>query len=215
MSLAHTAAKPDYDSIASFYQTHWCGHYHPGLIAMLQRLVTNNLVPSARILDVCCGTGTVARDLAARGFRVTGIDASPEMLHYAHEQVPDAEFIIADAREFAVAPVFDAAICTFDSLSYMLSRDELSCVFANIFAALRPAGVFVFDLSLEETYKREWQRTCSVVEDDEAFFIRGSYDERDRLGRTLITRFHRNGAWVRTDVEFVVRCHELEEICHA
>jgi SAM-dependent methyltransferase len=213
MASATSRILPDYSSIAEFYQTHWCGHYHPGLIAMLQRLVINHLPRRARILDVCCGTGTVARHFAAQGFRITGIDASREMLHYAREQVPDAEFIVADARDFAFPSVFDAALCTFDSLSYMLSREELLSTFANVRAALRPAGVFAFDMSLEETYKREWQSTCSVIEEDEACFVRGSYDETDRLGRTLITRFHRNGAWERTDVAFVVRCHDLTEIC--
>ena len=213
MASASSGTIPDYNSIAGFYQTHWCGHYHPGLIAMLQRLVTSHLRSRARILDVCCGTGTVARHLVAQGFRITGVDASEEMLHHAREQVTNAEFIIADARNFSVACVFDAAICTFDSLSYMLSREDVLSTFANIHAALRPGGVFAFDLSLEETYRREWQRTCSIIKEDEACFIRGSYDETARLGRTLITRFHRNGTWERADVEFVVRCHDLTEIC--
>ncbi len=129
MTSAGSGMIPDYNSIAGFYQTHWCGHYHPGLLAMLQRLVINRLPPRARILDVCCGTGTVARHLAAHGFRITGVDASAEMLHFAREQVPDAEFIIADVRNFAVASVFDVALCTFDSLSYMLSRQELLSTF--------------------------------------------------------------------------------------
>ncbi len=204
--------RPDYDPIASFYQRHWCGHYHQGLIAMLHRLVIDELASGARILDVCCGTGTVARHLAEQGFAVTGLDASPEMLRYARKQAPNGEFIVADARQFCVARIFEAALCTFDSVSYLLSAADLLRVFSNVHAALIPDGRFVFDLSLEDAYKREWDRSCTMIDDDEASFIRGSYDEADRLGRTFITRFHRNGTWQRTDVAFVTRSYELREI---
>lgn len=94
------------------------------------------------------------------------------MLRYAREQAPAGEFVVADARAFRLAPVFDAAVCTFDSVSYMLSADDLVSVFSSVHAALGRQGIFVFDVSLEETYEREWQRTCSVIDDDEACFIR-------------------------------------------
>lgn len=206
------ANPPDYNRIAGFYQRHWCQHYHPGLIAMLDRLLVSKLPPRARVLDVCCGTGTVARYLAQQGLRVTGIDSSEQMLRYAHEQVPGGEFVVADARDFRVASEFDAALCTFDSVSYMLSTDDLISLFSSVHAALAPHGVFIFDVSLEETYKREWQRTCSVIDDEEACFIRGTYDQTERIGRTFITRFHRDGSWQRTDVDFVTRCYDLREL---
>ncbi len=210
-----TKGRPDYNPIATFYRRHWCAHYHAGLLAMLGRLLLTRLAPGSRILDICCGTGTVAQDLVRRGFAVTGMDASEEMLRYAIQEVPKAEFLLADARTFDLPPEYDAAICTFDSLSYMLNPEDLQRVFSNVHAALRPGGVMVFDLSLEEAYKTEWQRSCSIVEDDEACFVRGSYDERERLGRTLITRFDRNGTWERTDVVFLTRCHTPEEVLNA
>ena len=54
----------------------------------------------ARILDVCCGTGYLAGLLAARGYRVTGIDASAAMIGFARETAPEAEFSVADAARF-------------------------------------------------------------------------------------------------------------------
>src|SRR4051812_39352155 len=106
MAKAATTNSPDYNVIAGFYQKHWCAHYHAGLVAMLGRLLLARLTAKARILDVCCGTGTVAKHLITQGFRVTGIDASEEMLGYAIEEVPTAEFLVADARVFDLPPVF-------------------------------------------------------------------------------------------------------------
>ena len=182
---------------------------------MLGRLLLAHLAKGARVLDICCGTGTVAQHLVGRGFVVTGIDASEEMLRYASEEVPGAEFLVADARAFHLPPVFHGASCTFDSLSYMLTIEDLERVFSRVHVALRPGGAFVFDLSLEEAFKTEWQKSWSIIDDDEACFIRDSYDEHGRLGRTLITRFHRKLGWERTDVEFHTRYYKPAEILHA
>jgi SAM-dependent methyltransferase len=216
MSATITApSRADYNPIAGFYRKHWCGHYHAGLTAMLDRVLLADLPDGAHVLDLCCGTGTVARHLVDRGFSVTGVDASEEMLRYARQEVPGGEFFVADAEAFRLPPVFHGALCTFDSLSYLLDEEALVRAFSNVHDALRPKGRFVFDLSLEAAYKSEWGESCSIVNTDEACFVRGSYDERERLGRTLITTFQRRGSWERTDVEFLARCHRPEEVLRA
>lgn len=50
----------------------------------------------------------------------------------------------------------------------LLNAEDLGRVFSCVRAALRPGGLFVFDLSLEQAYKTEWQRSCAIVEEDEA-----------------------------------------------
>lgn len=125
------------------------------------------------------------------------------------------EFLAADARAFHLPPVFHGVICTCDSLSYMLTLENLERVFSRVHVALRPRGAFVFDLSLEEAYKTEWQKSCPIIDGDEACLIRGSYDEHGRLGQTLITRSHRKLGWERTDVELHTRCYKPVEILHA
>jgi SAM-dependent methyltransferase len=215
LAQPNTAGRPDYNPSAAFYRKHWCSHYHEGLLSMLARVLLSRLTPGAVILDVCCGAGTVARNLVSRGFAVTGVDASDEMLRYAARDVPKARFLVRDARAFDLPSEFDAAICTFDSLSYMLDREDLMRVFSCVRAALKPGGLFVFDLSLEETYKSEWLQSCAVVEEDEASFVRGTYDAHERIGHTNITTFHRNGVWERTDVSFMARCYSPEEVLTA
>jgi SAM-dependent methyltransferase len=212
---AATLTTPDYDSIAAFYQKHWCSHYHSGLMAMADRYLLRNLPAGARLLDLCCGTGTLARSLLDRGYTVTGIDASAGMLRHAAAQAPEAEFLVADARQFHLPAMFDAALCTFDSISYFQQLEELENVFRNVCQALRPGASFVFDLSLEEAYKEEWRRSCSIVEDDEVCFIRGSYDEHNRTGQTLITLFSLQRTWERTDVSFTARCRTPDEVLQA
>lgn len=202
----------DYNPIAGFYRKHWCSHYHRGLVAMVERLLLCNIRPGSRILDVCCGTGLIARHLTDKGFRVTGVDASAGMLAFAREEVPEGDFRNADARCFVVPERCEGAVCTFDSLSYMLTEEDLGGVFESVNGALEPGGTFLFDLSLEGAYRSEWGRECAIVEEGEAHFVRGSYDPLRRMGTTRVTSFVRNGSWNRVDATFLTRCHDPETV---
>jgi SAM-dependent methyltransferase len=98
------------------------------------------------VLDLCCGTGLLAGELAARGYRVVGVDASDAMLALARERLgPEVTLSRGTLPELAVEGVFDAAVCTFDGLNY-LTPDELRLTMGAVAGRLRPAGWLVFDL---------------------------------------------------------------------
>ena len=98
------------------------------------------------VLDLCCGTGLLAGELIARGYRVVGVDASEAMLALARERLgPEVELSRTTLPELEGDGVFDAAVCTFDGLNY-LTPDELRLTMAAVALRLRPAGWLVFDL---------------------------------------------------------------------
>ena len=98
------------------------------------------------VLDLCCGTGLLAGELVARGYRVVGVDASDAMLTLARERLgPEVVLSRMTLPDLAVEGVFDAAVCTFDGLNY-LTPDELRLTMAAVADCLRPAGWLVFDL---------------------------------------------------------------------
>lgn len=204
----------DYNPIAGFYQRHWSNHYHPWAVTMLDKVLCSRLARSVRVLDLCCGNGIIAKHLAGLGYRVTGLDRSEGMLRFAKRNSPDSCFVAADARNFELSPVFDGAISTFDSMNHILLPEELTQVFRNVCACLRSGGLFVFDINLEESYREAWNRTCSIIREKHAFFIRGDYDAATRLGRTEITVFEENGAWSRTDVTLLQRFYPAKDVVH-
>jgi trans-aconitate methyltransferase len=110
--------------------------YGKGLLSLL--------APQAgeRILDLGCGTGHLARDIAASGARVVGIDASAEMIEQARKAYPGIEFRVADARTFSFPYRFDA-IFSNAALHWI---PEAERVLERISAALRPGGRFVAEL---------------------------------------------------------------------
>ena len=89
------------------------------------------------VLDLCCGTGLLAGELIARGYRVVGVDASDAMLALARERLgPEVALSRMTLPDLTVEGVFDAAVCTFDGLNY-LTPDELRLTMA---AVARPAS---------------------------------------------------------------------------
>jgi SAM-dependent methyltransferase len=85
-----------------------------------------DLKPGARVLDVPCGHGRIALELAQRGQRVTGVDLSEEALALARadasERRLDLAFERRDMRDLPWREAFDAAICVGNSFAYLDDR---------------------------------------------------------------------------------------------
>ena len=175
----------------------------------IEKLLLDDLAPGSRVLDLCCGSGQMARALQTRGYCVTGLDASPEMLRLAKENAPAAEFCVADARVFHRPARFDAAISTFNSLAHIQAVEDLTLVFRNVREALRPEGSFLFDLSMEEAYSSRWRGSFAIVAEDHACAVRPIYDPETRIGTNRVTLFEANdGSWNRSDFTITQKCHE-------
>ncbi len=202
----------DYDRFAWVYNKHWGGGFAQQVLPILENLVLRRLSAKARILDLCCGTGQLARALVACGYQVTGLDGSEEMLHFACENAPGAEFIVADARSFKLPGIYHAVVSTFDSLNHIMSLDELTGVFRNVYAALREGGFFFFDLNMEEGYKATWHDSFGIVEDDLVCVVRSNYRPEERTARFDATVFHLDGGWQRSDVILHQKCYLEAEV---
>jgi SAM-dependent methyltransferase len=178
----------------------------------LQHLLFPALSPGARVLDLCCGTGNLAKQLASRGYAVTGVDASGEMLRIAREHVPEAVFLQTDAADFTLESPVDAAVCVFDSLNHLVDPGQLEGAFRSVCAALVHGGCFIFDVNTSLAYGERWNGSACEVEADHAFFLRGGFDHETRIGHTQITMFRLLDGWQRSDVEMRQRPWEGCEI---
>ncbi|WP_433270411.1 class I SAM-dependent methyltransferase [Actinosynnema sp. CS-041913] len=115
----------------------------PPTVDAAVRLLLERLPDSARVLDIGSGTGRpVAGDLAAAGHRVMGVDVSAEMVAIAREQVPDADFVHADIREWDSAAGSWDAVCAFFPFLQMTRADTIK-VLGDIARWLKPGGLLV------------------------------------------------------------------------
>jgi 2-polyprenyl-3-methyl-5-hydroxy-6-metoxy-1,4-benzoquinol methylase len=104
---------------------------------------------SKNILDIGCGTGRHAIELARRGYKVTGVDLSKAQLERAKEKAKDSklevEFIQKDARELEFEGLFDAAIMICEGAFSLMETDEMNFkILQNAADALKENGKFIF-----------------------------------------------------------------------
>lgn len=108
-----------------------------------------------RALEIACGPGQHARTLAAWGFRCVGLDRSAAMLDFARQQPggndPDVAWQLGDMRDFALDAPAELAFCLMDSLSHLLTLDELLDHLGAVARNVTPGGLYV----LEQSHPRD------------------------------------------------------------
>lgn len=105
-------------------------------------------VPVQSVLDVGCGTGIHSVELAKRGYRVLGIDASEAMIERAREKsrgLENVSFLVSDARRLNISETFDTAIAMYGVVSYFTSEEDLLSFLGSVRSVLKEGGCFVFD----------------------------------------------------------------------
>lgn len=165
-----------------------------------------------RWLDLCCGTGGLLQLAAHRGFDVTGVDRSPFQLFHAAIKAPDARLVESDIEAFSETGRFDVVTCMFDSLNYLVRRDAIDAVLANVRTMLAPDGVFLFDIKTEEGFRRDEDRVFRT--DAWVAIFEGSYDAASALHRLQVTGFAKEptGSYARFDELHEQRAYEASDV---
>jgi len=204
-----------YDEIAGMYDRVWRDWYLPAALPALEKLFFSRVPRGARILDLCCGSGHVTKELARRGYRVTGIDSSAGLIALARKHLPGVDLRVQDARRLKLEGQYDAAISTFDSLNHILTMKELREVFVRVHGSLKREGLFVFDMNLEEAYAHELREWMVDRTEDSVSLARGSYDPVSKKAATELIWFvntGHDGVWRQHQSAVEQRCYEEREI---
>jgi SAM-dependent methyltransferase len=136
---------------APAYDTIYESKDYEGEVRLLRRIFLKHATgPVGRILDLGCGSGAHAVRLATDGFRVVGVDRSPEMLTVARATAErkglTVEFVEQDLRHVDLNQSFDAVIMMFAVLSYQTGDDDVQAALRSARRHLRPGGLLVFDV---------------------------------------------------------------------
>lgn len=126
-------------------------------------------IDDGRVLDIPCGIGRHAVELADRGFEVTGVDATEPYLDTARERAAEAgvdcEFVHADMREFRRPETFDLAVNLYTSFGYFEDRADDERAARNIHESLAPGGRLVMSLTSKEVLAGKFQQRGWSEED--------------------------------------------------
>jgi SAM-dependent methyltransferase len=128
-----------------FYETMLTDEASDRQTELIWRLL--ELEPGAEVLDLACGHGRIANRLAARGARVTGLDADELFLARAREGGADVEYVHGDMRSLPWAePRFDAVVLWFTAFGYFDEAANAG-VLRGIRRVLREGGRLLMDVN--------------------------------------------------------------------
>ncbi len=166
----------------------------------------------SRVLDLGCGHGRHAIELARRGHTVHGVDMMEGFITRARDDASRAKsgatFERADLRHFEATEPYDAAVCLFDAFG-LHRDDENAKVLSNMARALRPEGGFCLDLRNRDWMVRFLQPVTVLERGDDLMIDRHAIDSR--TGRLVDRRMMVRDGKVR-HAPFSVRLYGLPEI---
>lgn len=142
--------KQVFDSYSRYYDLLYNDKDYVSEAKFVTDLLFRHGVKTGRILELGCGTGKHAEQLARMAFTVSGIDLSASMIATANrskspEYRDRLTFVQGDVRTARVVGEFNAVLSLFHVASYQTTNQDLADMFSTAAAHLKPGGVFLFD----------------------------------------------------------------------
>lgn len=150
-------------------------------------------ITDGTLVELGCGTGTLAIQMHKSGYSVIGIDNSTDMLSLAAGKITDTSgitLLCQDMRELNLGTLYDGFYCLCDSLNYLLSSDDILFAFYGVKKHLRKNGIFIFDLKTSYFYQHILgdQVFCDHQQDC-GYTWENSYFEEDGINQYDLTFF--------------------------
>ena len=207
-----------YDALASSYDGLMVDGAYLRRAEWLDRRLRKSAVPVHTVLDLACGTGTIACLLAQKGYQVTATDGSEEMLTQAMrkaEELPQPPLFLHQAmpRLKLLEPV-DAAVSTLDSLNYLTREKDLRETFRRVFRYLVPGGQFLFDVNSPAKLRR-MDGQMYMDETEESFCVwRTFFSVKTQVCTYQVDLFRLNGdgTWEKDFEEHRERAWTQEQL---
>ena len=169
----------------------------------------------ARVLDMACGQGRHALELAARGFRVTGLDISEPSLAVARDRAVargvDVELVHLDMRSLAAEQEFDAVFNFHSSFGFFATEEEDLRVVERGARALRPGGRLLIDTISDLWLARHGQpRGWRTLEDETIVIEDREFDPGSRRSSAIWTLIRPDGS--RSELRHSMRVYSCPEL---
>lgn len=192
----------DYEAVAEYLEQH---------------LKLAGLQPKS-VVDLGCGTGSLSVILAQKGYQVTGVDLSEEMLSVAWEKAYDMGgnrpfFVCQPMEELELPAPVDLAVCCLDSLNYVTDPEACREAIRRAYDNLAPGGMFFFDINSEEKLKGLDGQVFLDENEDTYCVWRAEFDQEENIcyyGMDIFTR--EDDVWVRDFEEHLEYAYSVSQL---
>jgi SAM-dependent methyltransferase len=185
------------DDLAYLHNRYYSGFlktHAPRAIRMLRQAGIRRGV----VCDLGCGGGQLSSALLEAGYEPIGIDRSRAMVKLARQQVKGARFLHGSMTEMKL-PGCRAALALNEVMNYLPSRQLMARAFRNIFRALEPGGIFIFDII--GPLAEKLSRVGAHVAADWAVIVHIEQDPSTRKLVRYINSFLKAGRYYRRTFE--------------
>ena len=193
-----------YDTLAASYDGLMADGAYRRRAAFLERRLRKSPIPVETVLDLACGTGTIACLLAEKGYAVIATDGSGEMLTQAAAKAAVLDrpplFLHQAMPRLRLAQPADAVVSTLDSLNYLTAERDLKETFRHVRRWLKPGGLFLFDVNTPCKLRR-MNGQLYMDETEESFCVwRTFFSEKKQICTYQVDlfRLRPGGAWDRS-----------------
>lgn len=193
----------DYEAWAEFYA----------------KLLSHYGIRKGKVCECACGTGSLTVGLQDLGFQMTGVDLSQEMLFIASQKAREMgmgiPFVRQDMRALKLHRPMDAVLATCDGVNYLLTDEDALAFFKAAYAALRPGGVIVFDISTMYKLKNALgNRLICEDEEDVTYVWQNTYHPKTDTVEMHLCFFlkEKDGRYRRIDEEQTQRAHTVANL---
>ena len=171
------------------------------------------------VLDLACGTGSLAVELARLGAEVIGVDGSQEMLAQAMAKSaglkPPVLYLCQGMEELDLYGTVDTTLCTLDSLNHLPGPESLRRVFHRVWLFTEPGGLFLFDMNTPYKHREVLGGSTVVRETEEVYCVwQNTLDPRDDRVEIELDFFAKGekGRYTRYHETFWERAYPVEKI---
>ena len=189
-----TCGPAAYNSFAKVYDTFMDNVPYEEWCLYLRGLLEEYHIKEGLVLDLGCGTGTMAELMAEAGYDMIGVDSSADMLEIALDKRirsgHDILYLQQDMREFELYGTVRAIYSICDSLNYITEPEEILQVFKWADNYLDPDGIFIFDFNTEYKYREVLgQRTIAENREECSFIWDNYYYEEEKINEYELSLF--------------------------
>jgi len=139
-------------------------------------LPSPNTKSPPNILECACGTGSITVLLTLYGYQLEAFDRSAEMVEIARRKAAGLRhtprFFTADFNNFETASAFDAVLCLYDSVNYMLTEDALCAYFERVRKVVKVKCLFLFDVCTDINSRLHFTDRCETGQGKDYHYVR-------------------------------------------